>query len=107
MFNLNFGLLPFDCYRNIVKTFVIFSRSINVLICPFYLNHLLRIYLLLIYVVYFYEHEPSNSNLNGLFILLKKQITANMLYRKIINPSIGRESVCEGILISHQHPNLN
>lgn len=98
MFNLNFDLLPFDCYRNIVKTFVIrvFARLINVLICPFYLNHLLRIYLLLIYVVYFYEHKPSNSNLNGLFILLKKQITANILYRKMINPSIGRESVCEG-----------
>lgn len=44
MFNLNFGLIPLDCYRNIVKTFVIFSRFINVLIYPFYLNHLLRFY---------------------------------------------------------------
>lgn len=98
MFNLNFGLIPFDCYINIVKTFVIqvFSRFINVLVCPFYLNHVLRIYFLLINVVYFYEHKPSNSNLNGLFILLKKQITANMLYKQIINPSIGGKSVCEG-----------
>lgn len=94
--SINFGLIPFDCYGNVVKTFVIFSRSIKVSICPFYLNPVLRIYLLLIYVVYFYEHKPSNSNSNGLSTLLKKQITANMLYRNIINPSIRRESVCEG-----------